>query len=319
MKALLVFIKRNIFVYCKNKENIFYSSLSMLIIIMLMLVFLADMNTSQVKQTLRDMDQKTQEMQIPEKMLVEGTRDPALDDTNARNLVLSSIIAGITIVNGISVAMVAIGIMINDEACGQLSSFYVAPVSRAFLVTGYVMATFVLSVIFSIATVLISELILVWSGGTALSVIQNLKILGLILVNSFSVTCLMFFLSNFARSETAYSGLSTLIGTLSGFVAGIYLPIGMLPKAVGEVLVYIPLCQGSAWMKELFTKDAIRKTFAGLPKQAVDVYRDYMGINLKIGDTVITNPVKFIILIGSGLVFLILSTIILNKKNVRDR
>ena len=68
-------------------KKIFYTFLSMLIIITLMLVFLGDMNIDMVKDIIRYMDNIMKDTVIPAERLVPGVRNPALDDANARTLV----------------------------------------------------------------------------------------------------------------------------------------------------------------------------------------------------------------------------------------
>lgn len=319
MKTLNALVYRNVLVFCKNKENIFYSSLSMLIIILLMLVFLGDMNIDMVKGVLRDMDEMPGIANIPAGQLIPGIRNPSLDDKNIRDLVLSMIIAGITVVYGVTVSLGVIGLMIEDEYNNRLGTFYVSPVSRLVLVVGYVISAFILSVIFSLGTAVLSEVLLYVTGGTLVTVSQAIKILGLIILNSFSATCFMFFLSGFAHTSSSYSGLSTLVGTLVGFITGMYIPIGMMPDIVGKVLMLFPMCAGSAWMRRIFIEEAVTRTFAGLPEQAVDTYYEYMGITIKFGNTEISDPIKFVMLIGSGLIFIVISAFMLKRKNVRDR
>lgn len=319
MKTLRALVYRNMLVYCRNKENVFYSSLSMLIIILLMLVFLGDMNVDIVKGVLRDMDKMPGLANIPANQLISGVRDPLLDDKNARDLVLSMIIAGITVVNGVTVSLGVIGLMIEDEYNNRLGTFYVSPVSRLVLVSGYVTAAFILSMIFSLGTVVLSEIFMFMTGGTIITAMQALRIIGLIILNSFSATCFMFFLSGFAHTPSSYGGLSTLVGTLVGFITGMYIPIGYMPDFVGKILMLFPMCAGSAWMRRIFVEDAVVRTFAGLPKQAIDTYYEYMGITIKLGDNEITDLMKFIMLLVSGLLFLALSAFLMKRKKVRDR
>lgn len=319
MKALSSIIRRNLSVYCKDKENVFYTFLSMLIIITLMLIFLGDMNVDMVKDVLRHMDELMQETYIPPEYLVPGTRNPALDDANARTLVLSLIIAGITIVNGISSSMGMLSMMSWDEETGKLAGYYVAPISRFVLVSGYVISAICLSVFFSVVTVIVSEIILVLAGGTVMSMTLALKVLGLIILNAFSTTAVLFFLTSLARTRSAYSGISTFVYTLSGFVTGMYVPMGIMPDIVVKILAFVPMTQGSAWMRKEFTMDALNATFAGLPNEAITEYAEITGMNLKIGDTVFTPWMQFLLMFGSGALFMILSSIMMKKKNVRDR
>jgi len=319
LNTLFVLIRRNILVYSKNRANIFFSCLSMIIIIGLMLVFLGDVNINIITGLLYDMDQKLIGANLNPAQLVAGSRNAALDVLNSRNLVMSIVIAGITVVNGVTVSLGVVGRMIEDEENKRLTSFFISPISRATLVLGYIMAAFIVSVLFSTATVILSEAFLLVTGGTVLSLNQTVKVFGLILLNSFSATCMMFFFSVFIHTISAFSGLSTIIGTLVGFIAGIYLPMGMLPKTVAKVLVIFPICSGSALMREAFTEKAITDTFAGLPLEALDKYREYMGITLKFGDKEITYLMQLLILLGSGIILIALSAFLLRNKNVRDR
>ena len=319
MRALNSIIKRNLLVYCKDKENVFYTFMSMLIIITLMLIFLGDMNIDMVKDVLRYMDDLMKESTIPAEYLVPGTRNPLLDDVNARTLVLSLIIAGITIVNGISASMGMLSMMSWDEETGKLAGYYVAPISRFVLVSGYVISAILLSIIFSIITVFVAQVVLVLTGGTIMSISVALKVLGLIVLNAFSTTAFLFFITSLARTRSAYNGISTFVYTLSGFITGMYIPIGIMPKVVGKALAFVPMSQGSAWMRKIFTMDALNASFAGLPKEAITEYSEITGMNLTIGNTVLAPWMQFVLMFGSGVIFMILSSVMMKKKNVRDR
>jgi len=318
MKALGSIIKRNILVYCKDRENVFDTFLTMIIIIILMLLFLGDLNKDIIKGVLSDMDEYMIENPIPEEYLLPGTRNPANDDTNARTLMLSLLIAGITIVNGISASMGMLSMMSWDEENGRFAGFYVAPISRFVLVAGYVISAICLSVIFSLITVVVSEIILVLTGGTVLSFVQMLKVLGLILLNAFSTTSFLFFITSFAKSRSAFSGIANFVNVLSGFFTGMYIPYGYMPGIVKKVLVFVPMTQGSAWMREVFTHESLYETFAGLPKEVLTEYGEITGITMKLGDTVITPWMQFSLMFGSGILFLVLSSIKMRRKNVEQ-
>lgn len=319
MRAVSSIVKRNLLVYCKDKENVFYTFLSMIIIIILMLLFLGDINIEIIKNALEDMDILMKENPIPKEYLLPGARNPALDDANAKTLMLSLTIAGITIVNGISASMGMLSMMSWDEETGRLAAYYVSPISRFVLVTGYVISSILLSVIFSVVTVAASEVILLISGGSIMSVTQMIKVLGLIVLNAFSTTSFLFFITGLARTRSAFNGIANFVNILSGFVTGMYIPIGSMPGIVRKVLPFIPMTQGSAWMRDVFTSKAIYDTFAGLPKEAITEYGRITGITLKIGDTVLTPWMMLTYMLGSGILFMILSSLMMKKKNVRDR
>ena len=316
MKALTSIIKRNILVYCKDHENVFYTFLSMLIIILLMMLFLGDLNVNIIKDALNDMDEFVEENPLPEEYLLPGTRNPAMDDTNARTLMLSLLIAGITIVNGVSASIGMLSIMSWDEESGRLAGFYVAPDSRLILVTGYIISAICLSGIFSVITVAVSELILALTGGKILSGIQMLKVFGLILLNAFSNTSFLYFITLFAKTRSAFSGIANFVNILTGFVTGMYIPFGYMPRTVKNVIVFLPMTQGSAWMRKVFTTETLYDTFAGLPKEVLTEYGRIAGITLNIGNTTVTPWMQFALMFGSGILFIVLSSIIMKKRNI---
>ena len=65
--------------------------------------------------------------------------------------------------------------------------------------------------------------------------------------------------------------------------------------------------------------DALNASFAGLPKEAITEYSEITGMNLTIGNTVLAPWMQFVLMFGSGVIFMILSSVMMKKKNVRDR
>lgn len=129
---LLKLIRRNILVYTRDKANIFFSLLAMLIVIVLMVVFLGKMNTDTVVSLLEKYG---------------GVRNTDTDRANAQQLIILWTLAGVIIVNSVSITLSMVGIMVEDEAKKRLSSFYVAPVNRTIFVLGYVFAAFIMGII----------------------------------------------------------------------------------------------------------------------------------------------------------------------------
>ena len=214
-------IKRNILVYVRDKSNIFFSLLSTLIIIGLMVVFLGKMNADNIVDLLNQYG---------------GPRDITADRKNAEQLVILWTLAGLVIVNSITITLSMVGIMVEDEAHKKLSSFYVSPVNRIIFVMGYIIAAIIMGIIMCVLTVVIGIAYIGLIGGTMLTPEQAMKSLLYIVLNVFTSACMVFLVANFVHSLSAFSGLSTIIGTLVGFLAGIYLPLGMLPEKVQTVL-----------------------------------------------------------------------------------
>lgn len=297
-------IKRNILVYCRDRANIFFSLLSMLIIIGLMVVFLGKMNADNIVDLLSQYG---------------GIRDEATDRANAEQLVILWTLAGLVVVNSITITLSMVGIMVEDEAQKRLSSFYVSPVNRGVFVMGYILAAIIMGIIMCILTVIVGEAYIGMIGGTLLSIQQVIKILLYIILNVFTSACMVFLITNFVHSLSAFSGLSTIIGTLVGFMAGIYLPLGMLPDKVQTVLKFFPLVHGCSFLRSTFTDEIMTKTFENCPEEFISGYKDFMGMTLRFNDKIIADELKIAFLVVSGIIFIGVSAIMQKRRNVMSR
>lgn len=297
-------IKRNILVYCRDRSNIFFSLLSMLIIIGLMVVFLGKMNADSVVNLLSQYG---------------GERDSALDRSNAEQLVMLWTLAGIVVVNSITITLSMVGIMVEDEAQKRLSSFYVAPVSRWVFVFSYVIAAIIMGIIMCTLTVVIGEAYIVSTGGIMMSFAVMGKVFLYIILNVFTSASMVFLIANFVHSQSAFGALSTIIGTLVGFLAGIYLPIGMLPEKIQNVLKCFPLLHGCSFLRELLTKDILSTTFAGYPEELIKGYREAMGISIVYQGEAIPVTLQVAFLVISGIIFIGLAALLQGKRNVMSR
>lgn len=301
---LLRLIKRNILVYIRDRSNIFFSLLSMLIIIGLMVIFLGKMNADGVVDLLGQYG---------------GIRDAELDRANAEQLVIMWTLAGIVVVNSITITLAMVGIMVEDEVHKKLSSFYVSPINRGIFVIAYVIAAVIMGIIMCIATVVIGEAYIGITGGEVFSAAQFGDIFLKIIIIVFSSSTMVFLLANFVHSQSAFSGLSTIVGTLVGFLSAIYLPMGMLPEKVQLVLKCMPMLYASSFMRETFTTDIINTTFAGLPSEALEGYKEYMGITISWSDKVVGDNFKLAFLIISGIIFIVIAAVLQRKRNVMSR
>lgn len=301
---LLRLIKRNILVYSRDRTNIFFSLLATIIVIGNMVLFLGKMNTDNIVDLLNKYG---------------GVRDAAADRANAEQMILLWTLAGIIIVNSVTITLSMIGIMIEDQALKRLSSFYVSPVNRTVFVLGYVLAAFIMGIIMCALTLVLGEVCAVLTGGQILSYAILIKSMLYIMLNVFSSTCLMFLIANAVHTTSAFAGLSTIIGTLVGFLAGIYLPLGMLPEKVQLVMKCLPMLHGASILRETLTKDIFAVTFANCPVELISEYKKAMGITLLFDDRVISDSFKIAFLLISGIVFIAISAILQRKRNVMAR
>lgn len=301
---LLRLIKRNILVYLRDRSNIFFSLLSMLIIIGLMVVFLGKNNADNVVNLLKNYG---------------GARNTQVDQNNANQLIMLWTLAGIVVVNSVTITYSMVGIMVEDEIKKRLSSFYVSPVNRVFFVMGYVFAAVIMGIIMCTLTVAVGEVYFAIIGADLLSLIQLGKIMFFIVLNVFTSASMVFLILNFIHTQGALSGAGTIIGTLVGFVACIYLPIGMLPEKVQTVIKCFPLVHGSSFLRDIFTRDILTKTFHNCPQKLITDYKEYMCMTITYHDKVVSGAFKVAFLLISGIIFIGISAVLQRRRNVMSR
>lgn len=303
MEQFMAITGRNLKIYLRDKGAVFFSLLSMLIVIVLMVFFLGDMNVENITDMLSG---------IP-------GRDAVEDKENAERLILAWTCAGILSINAVTVTLASYSVMIKDRVSGKLNSIYTAPVSRGVIAFGYIASAWIASVFVCSVTLGLTEVYCVMQGLEAFSAMVHLKLLGMIMVNSFTYAALMYLIALLAKTEGAWSGIGTVIGTLVGFLGGIYIPIGALSEGIGNLMKCTPVIYGTAMFRKIMTEDILAKTFTDIPTEYITEYKEVMGIELMVADNTMTIPEEIGILSMFGIVFFVIGICVLKYSKKTDR
>jgi multidrug/hemolysin transport system permease protein len=287
MTVIVNLIKRNLKLFFRDRTSVFFSFLAVFIIIGLYVLFLGNMMVNSFKDVLGN---------------------------NARFIVNSWIMAGILSVVSITTTMGAFGIMVEDKTKKILKDFLSAPFKRSQLAVGYVISSFIIGVIMSIAALIIAEIYIVVNGGSLLGFMSLLKLFGVMLLSVFAGTSMVFFIVTFFRSSNAFSVASSLIGTLIGFLTGIYIPIGSFPSAVQAVIKSFPISHAASLFRQIMMEAPMSKAFANAPAEVVTNFERTMGVTFFFGGKGISPLVNILVLIVTGVVFLVLAIISMSVK-----
>ena len=303
MEQFMTFTGRNLKNYFRDKGSVFFSLLSMLIVIFLMIFFLGDMYIENTVDLLSAFP----------------GRDKAMDRKNAELLILIWNFAGILSINAVTVTLAVYSVMIKDRVTGKLNSIYTAPVSRGVIAGGYIAAAWMASVFVCTITLFITEIYGIIKGQNVFSFVTHMQLMGLIAVNSFVYAAFMYLLAMIAKTEGAWSGIGTVIGTLVGFLGGIYIPIGSLDKSIGAIMKCTPVIYGTSMFRSIMTKSVSETTFWGVPEEMLEEYRIVTGIHLKIFDRTIGITEEWIGLFLCGIVLMIVGIFVLKYGRKADR
>lgn len=304
MNQIFYLIKRNTLNFFRDRTAVFFSILSALITLALMVVFLGSMNSTSVVNVLAQYG---------------GERDTVTDEANARHLIQMWTLAGILVVNSVTVTLTALGAMVSDETRNRLASFYVAPVKRIKIALGYILSAWLISTIMCVLTLLVGEGYMLLQGHSLLPLAALLKVFGLICLNSFVYASLGYLFALFIHSESAWSGMLTIIGTLVGFLGGIYLPMSALPESVGTVLKCLPVLHGTSMMREVLIADAVKTTFAGLPDAVPEIFNEMMGVTVTLDGQTLSPKYQIPFLLTYAIIAIIIAAIISKHRKVSDR
>ena len=303
MEQFLIFTDRNLKLYFRDRSAVFFSLLSMIITIALMVFFLGNMNIDVITDLLS---------QFP-------NRDYVEDEKNAQLLIYSWTSAGIISMNAVTVTLAVYSTMLKDRVSGKLNSIYTAPVSRTVITVSYIATAWIAAIIVCVFTLIVTEMYGIIQGLEVYSIAQHIHILGIICMNSFVYATFMYLLALIAKSEGAWSGIGTLVGTLVGFLGAIYIPIGSLSDSIQSLLKCIPIIYSTALFRKMMLESILKHTFDGIPKNVTRQYREAMGIDITIFDHSVSGFEIGIVLLLIGIVFVGIDVCILKYSKKVDR
>ena len=282
MSALIV---RNLKVYFRDKASVFFSLLAVIIIFSLYLLFLGDAWASGLPN-------------------VPGVK-PMMD---------SWIMSGLLAITSMTTVMGAFGTMVDDKVHKISKDFSASPAGRGKIVAGYEAASFLVGSLMSLVAFALAELYIVSRGGAALAIGPAAEVVGLILLSALCNTALISFLISFFKSQNAFGTASSILGTLVGFLTGIYLPIGMLPAGVQTVIKVFPVSHAALLIRQVMRAGPMEKVFAGAPAAMAQGFEEEMGVVFRFGGEALPAYVSLLILAGTAVVFYGLATFRFSRK-----
>lgn len=285
---MIAFAVRNLRIFFRDRAAVFFSLLAVFIIIGLYALFLSDVWTAEL----------------------EGF-------TGVRYMMDSWIMAGLLAVTSVTTTMGAFGVMVEDRSKKIYKDFSVTPVRRGSLAGGYVISAVTIGIIMSVITLILAELYIVSGGGELLDAGAMLKTLGMIVFSTIANTSMVLLIVSFFKSANAYATACTVIGTLIGFLTGIYMPVGNLPEGVQWVVKCFPPSHSALLFRRIMMEAPVSQSFSGAPAEVTDGFMHQMGVIFDFGGTDASPWVSVAVLAVSAAVFYALSVYVMSRKKDR--
>lgn len=290
MEALSSLVQRNSKVFRRDKTQVFFSLLSVLIVIVLYAVFLQKMQVDAIEQ----MTEATPELVT---------------------MVNEWLVAGLLSMIAVSTTLAAYGIAVKDLESKAQADFLTAPISRATIQFSYVINALIVGCIFSFIALIGCEIFIVATGGELLSFRNFVNVVGILFLSVLLASVFNLFLVLFVNTQNSFSTLGTIVGTAIGFLCGVYVPVGALPTFAQNLIMYFPISHTTLLLRNSFMESSISKVFDGVPASYVEDYKINYGIVYELHGNILSTSTSVIIIFVTIIVLAALSIILFKKKN----
>ncbi len=282
---MFALIQRNVKLFFRDRVTVFFSMLSSVILIGLYFLFLGGTLTQEVA-----------------------------DYINPDILMFNWLIAGILAISSISTTLTTFGTKVKDDEKDISKDFYSTPTSKAELAGGYIGAAFIVSMIISVFTLAVATAVMYFQYGSLMSIMTLFKVLGITLVTIFSNSAMMFLLILSIHSSSAYSVTSSLVGSLSGFVAGVYIPIGLLPTWVRSIIQFNPATQAASLLRKVLMESEFQQ-MSEAPAEVILEVKETLGVVFPFGEGYISTTQSLLYVFGAGVLFYLLAVWKLSRED----
>lgn len=255
MNEILALMGRNIRVYLRDKVAVFFSFLSVIILLLIYILFLGNQFTS-------------------------GSFSQFMTQGEIDFFKYSVMMPGVLVLNTITISVGNLGTLIEDVSKRYLDGFLVTPVKRGKIVVAYYLTSLLLTIIFTILMWLLAVLLIGLTTGIYYQVSVIFESIGLIVLFSFISSSMMVLITTFIKSINAFGAFSGVFGSLVGFVTGIYMPLSVLPEFMVHISSLVPFTHFVILLKSIVMRQSLEIIEGyGIPAEGIESIKYGFGAN----------------------------------------
>ncbi|MCL2372783.1 MAG: ABC transporter permease [Defluviitaleaceae bacterium] len=279
---------RNVLLYFRDRLGVFFSLLSVLLIIALFVLFLGNFFVYNYSEN--------------------------IDAVN--EVVNNWIFAGILGVTTVTTTQGAFVVMVNDKVHHLYKDFYSTPVKRYRIVAGYALGSFIVGTIMSMIIFVVLVAYNAVMGNHVMSVLNMVITTGILLLSVLLNAFMIFFFTMYIKTNQAFGAISTILGTLIGFMMGIYVPMGDLPNSIQSLIRFFPQSHTTMLFRQLFIEGIAENAFSHIPAEDLLEFQEAMGVIYVINGYQLTMMDSVLILAGATVLFFLLSVWRMSRRYV---
>lgn len=262
---MLALLKRNFILYFRNRSGVFFSLLGALISFLLYIIFL--------QKNLMDAWS-----QLP-------------DNTNLLN---NWLMGGTLAVTGITTSFTALTQMVQDRENQVDQDLFLTDLGSWGLQVSYLISSIAISFVMQVFMFAVMGLYFKESP-----VISHLPEIALIMLLSSLLSSLINILLIYRfQSVDSLGKLATIVGTVSGFLVGTYIPIGVLPDFAQIIMKCTPATYIASLYRQILMKEQLETAFTG-NSSLLQEFQEKMGIQINWQELLTKEETYFIVVIIS--------------------
>lgn len=228
-------------------------------------------------------------------------------------LVDSWAMAGIVAIASITASLSSLAPMIRDRETGRSKDLLISPITPVQIAFGYIFSAIVVGFIMCLITFFVAELYIVAAGGALLSPAQFAQVVAVIMLTVVLATSIMLFIVSLFQSMDTFGHAATIISALSGFLVGLYLPIGSLPPTVSNIIKVFPISHGAVLLRQIMMNAPLTSIFAG-DEAARSTFEQMLGVQFTWNGSVISSGLEIGYMLLAAGVFFVMATFVISKK-----
>lgn len=225
---MVAIIKRNLRIYFSNTAAVIFSMLGAWIAFVLYIIFLQ----KNLQESFGDVPQ-------------------------AKEILDRWVMGGVLAVTGITSTWSCVSLFVKDRESSRLEDFLLTDTPFAFLQFGYLLAGVVVGFLSQLVVYGIMTVYFVWQDGLQVDLDQQPPMLAMMLLSSILGATLGLWLAQWFQQTVSAERFSIMIGTASGFLVGVYMPIGMLPEGAKWLIKLTPGAYVAAGFRQMLSVDNV--------------------------------------------------------------
>lgn len=274
MRAFKGFVTRNMLVFFRNRQTVFFSLLSPLIVFALYVMFLRGTYVDSIDSSM-------------------GALAPLIASGDVDSLANALLLTGILGSSVITVPYGTLQVIVEDRERGKDRDILATPAGRQQIILGYFVASAVCALCVTLALLTVGLITLGAMGsmhwtGTDIAALYGLTVLGTLSSTAVSMALMLLF-----RSTSACGAFLGILSAAAGFVIGAYIPVSQFSTPVRTFCNLWPTSGVCCLMRQSLMGGLLEHIDAGIggvdQGAFVQAIRDVFGFEAVVGSSTMST------------------------------